>query len=425
VSDNGGDPVFETTLDNGLRVLIRDVHVAPVASFAVWYRVGSRNESAGITGISHLLEHMMFKGTPRFGKGEIARTLQRIGASFNAGTSLDYTCYYETLKSDQLDLAMEIESDRMQHAAIPEEEHRLEMTVVRSELERNEDNPHRALYQEAFATAFQAHPYHWPTIGWRSDVESIRTEQIRRYYRTYYAPSNAVVVVVGDIDRNHALERVRHWFGSIPKGEPPPPVTTTEPRQRGERRFRLRKPGDTRMVLAAWKNPPLTHPDSHALDVLGLILGHGRTSRLHQRLVEGGLATEAEASNETAIDPFLFVALATAAPGKALADVEAAIFEEAERLCREPVTESELRRAKKQVEAGFLYAKDSIQNLSQQLGYYETAASWRYIDEYPRRIRAIKAEDVQRVAGKYLLEDARTVGWYDPPEQGGPAGGAS
>jgi zinc protease len=141
--------------------------------------------------------------------------------------------------------------------------------------------------------------------------------------------------------------------------------------------------------------------------------------------VEGGLATEAEASNETAIDPFLFVALATAAPGKALADVEAAIFEETERLCREPVTESELRRAKKQVEAGFLYAKDSIQNLSQQLGYYETAASWRYIDEYPRRIRAIKAEDVQRVAGKYLLEDARTVGWYDPPEQGGPAGGAS
>jgi len=425
VSENPGDPVFATTLDNGLRVLIREVHVAPVVSFAVWYRVGSRNESVGITGISHLLEHMMFKGTPRFGKGEIARTLQRIGASFNAGTSLDYTCYYETLKVDHLDLAMDIESDRMRHAAIPEEEHRLEMTVVRSELERNEDNPHRALYQETFATAFQAHPYHWPTIGWRSDVESIRTEQIRDYYRTHYVPNNAIVVVVGDVDRKRVLDRVRHWFDPIPRGEAPPPLTTTEPPQRGERRFRLRKPGDTRIVLTAWKNPALTHPDAHALDVLGLILGHGRTSRLHQRLVEGGMATEADASNETAIDPFLFVALATVAPGRTLQEVEAAILEETERLRREPVTESELRRAKKQVEAGFLYAKDSIQNLSQQLGYYETASTWRYIEEYPRRVRAVTAEDVQRVAREYIVEDARTVGWYDPPENGDAGGAAS
>lgn len=419
-ADAGGEgPVFETTLDNGLRVLVREVHVAPVVSFAVWYRVGSRNESAGITGISHLLEHMMFKGTPTFGKGVIARSLQEIGASFNAGTSLDYTCYYETLKSDHLDLAMEIESDRMRHATISDEEHALEMTVVRSELERNEDHPHRALYQETFAAAFQAHPYHWPTIGWPSDVESIRTEQIRRYYRTFYVPNNAVVVLVGDVDRAAALERVRHWFAAVPRGPEPPAVTTVEPPQRGERRFRLRKPGDTRLVLAAWKNPALLHPDSHVLDVLGLVLGHGRTSRLHQRLVEGGLATEADASNETARDPFLFLAVAEAAPDRSLSEVEAAMLEEVERLRREPVTEAELRRAKKQVEAGFLYAKDSIQNLSQQYGYYETVASWRYVEEYPERVRAVTAADVLRAAREYLIEETRTIGWYDPPELNG------
>ncbi|MEK7348891.1 MAG: pitrilysin family protein [Candidatus Eisenbacteria bacterium] len=416
-------PVFETTLENGLKVLIQEVRLAPVVSFAVWYRVGSRNESAGITGISHLLEHMMFKGTPRFGKGEIARTLQRIGASFNAGTSLDYTCYYETLKSDRLELAMEIESDRMVNASIPEEEHRLEMTVVRSELERNEDDPHRAIYQETFATAFQAHPYHWPTIGWRSDVESITTEQIRRYYRAHYVPNNAVVVVVGDVDRERALERVRHWFGGIPSGELPLPVTTTERPQQGERRFRLRKPGDTRLVLVAWKNPEMTHPDSYALDVLGLILGHGRTSRLHRSLVESGLATEADAANETTRDPFLVVALATAAPDRPLADVEAAILREAERLRNEPVSDAELRRAKKQVEAGFLYSKDSIQSLSHQLGYYETVASWRYLEEYPAKIRALTAADVQRAAATYLVDDARTVGWFDPPGSGTRTGG--
>jgi zinc protease len=409
-------PVFETTLENGLKVLIQEVRLAPVVSFAVWYRVGSRHESAGITGISHLLEHMMFKGTPRFGKGEIARTLQRIGASFNAGTSLDYTCYYETLRKDRLDLAMEIESDRMRNATIPDEEHRLEMTVVRSELERNEDNPHRAIYQEAFATAFQAHGYHWPTIGWRTDVESITTDAIRRYYRAHYMPNNAVAVVVGDVDRADALERVRRWFGGIPAGELPPAPTTMEPRQRGERRFRLRRPGDTRHVLVGWKNPAMVHDDGYALDVLGLVLGHGYTSRLHQALVEGGLAVDADAANETAHDPFLFVAFATAAPGRALADVEAAILREVERLREEPVTDLELRRAKKQVEAAFYYSKDSIQSLMQQLGYYETIASWRYIEAYPGRIRAVTVADLKRVARDYLVEESRTVGWFDPPE---------
>ena len=407
-------PVSVTVLDNGLKVLIQEVHTAPVASFMVWYRVGSRNETSGQTGISHLLEHMMFKGTPTYGKGEIARILQKNGASFNAGTSLDYTNYYEVLAADRLELAMKIESDRMANALIPDEEHRLEMTVVRSELERNEDNPHRALYLETFAQAFKAHPYHWPTIGWRTDVEQIRAEQIRAYYKSHYLPNNATVVIVGDVDKDKALAMVQRFFGPIPRGADPPPVTTVEPPQFGERRFKIRKPGDTSYLMVSWRSPALTDPDTYALDLLGMILGHGKTSRLHQALVEGKLATEVDASNETGRDPFLFIAQATVATDTTLEAVEKALLEEVERLKNEPVTEAELNRAKKQLQASFVYSKDSIRSLAQQLGYYETVATHEYLDTFLDEVSKVKAEDVLRVARTYLTEDSRTVGHYDP-----------
>jgi zinc protease len=409
-------PVHETTLSNGLKVLIQEVRTAPVVSFMVWYRVGSRNETAGITGISHLLEHMMFKGTPTYGKGEIARVLQRHGASFNAGTSLDYTCYYEVLASDRLDLAVALEADRMANALIPEEEHRLEMTVVRSELERNEDNPHRALFLELFAQAFKAHPYHWPTIGWRTDVEQITTEEIRSYYRTHYLPNNAVAVVVGDVDPAEGLALVERHFGSIPRGPEPPAVRVVEPPQMGERRFKIRKPGDASYIIVGWRNPDLTNPDSYALDVLGMILGHGRTSRLYRGLVEGKLATEVDAANETARDPFLLVAQATVAPGATLEEAEEALHREVDLLRTQPVTAEELARAKRQVEASFVYSKDSIRSLAQQLGYFETVASYRYLDTYLEHLASVGADDVRRVAKTYLTEDSRTVGFYDPIE---------
>jgi zinc protease len=406
--------VAETTLRNGLKVLIQEVRSAPVVSFMVWYKVGSRNESAGATGISHLLEHMMFKGTPKYGKGEIARLLQRNGASFNAGTSIDYTNYYEVLASDRLELAMEIEADRMANALIPEEEHRLEMTVVRSELERNEDNPHRALYTEILAHAFKAHPYHWPTIGWRSDVEAIRTEQIRAYYKRHYMPNNATAVIVGDVDVERARALVERHFGSIAPGSLPDPVVTVEPPQQGERRFKIRKPGDTRYLMVAYPIPELVHPDNYALDVMGMILGHGKVSRLYQSLVEGKLATETEAQNETARDPSLFIAQATAAPGVTLDALETALFLEVGRLKGEPPTPVELARARKQLQASFIYSKDSIRSLAQQLGYYETVGSYRYLESYLDKIAGVTREDVSRVARAYLSEDARTVGQYEP-----------
>ncbi len=406
--------VSETVLGNGLKVLIQEVHSAPVVSFMVWYKVGSRNEGAGVTGISHLLEHMMFKGTPKYGKGEIARVLQRNGASFNAGTSIDYTNYYEVLASDRLELAMEIEADRMANALIPEEEHRLEMTVVRSELERNEDNPHRALYTELFAQSFKAHPYHWPTIGWRSDVEAIRTEQIREYYLSHYMPNNATAVVVGDVARDQALLLVEKHFGSIPSRPSPDPVVTVEPPQQGERRFKLQRPGDTRYLMVAYPNPALAHQDNYALDVLGMILGNGKTSRLYQGLVEGALATEAEAQNETARDPFLFIAQATAGPGVTLGALEGSLLELVDRMKAEPPSLAELNRARKQIEASFIYSKDSIRSLAQQLGYYETVGSYRYLDTYLSQIAAVTPGDVVRVANTYLGERTRTVARYEP-----------
>ena len=406
--------VFESVLDNGLKVLIQEVRGAPVVSFMVWYKVGSRNESAGTTGISHLLEHMMFKGTPKHGKGEIARLLQRNGASFNAATSLDYTNYFEVLASDRLELAVEIEADRMANALIQEEEHRLEMTVVRSELERNEDNPHRTLYTETFAQAFKAHPYHWPTIGWRSDVEAVRTSEIRDYYRKHYMPNNATVVIVGDVERDGALGLVRDHFGRIERGPEAPPVVTIEPPQMGERRFKIRKPGDTRYLMVAYRAPALLHPDTYALDVLGMILGHGKASRLYQALVEGKLATEAEAGNETARDPFLLIAEATAAPGVSLGRLEEALLAEADRMREELPSPIELGRAKKQIQASFTYSRDSVRSLAHQMGYYETVASYRYLDTYLDLIAKVTAQDVRRVAREYLVEDSRTVGHYDP-----------
>jgi len=227
-------------------------------------------------------------------------------------------------------------------------------------------------------------------------------------------PNNATVVVVGDVNPERALELVEKHFGGIAAGTPPPAVVTVEPPQLGERRFKLRKPGDTRYLMLAYANPALPHEDNYPLDVLGMILGHGKTSRLYQSLVEGKLATEAESQNETALDPFLFIVQATAAPGIGLDRLEQAVFAEVERLHEAPPTATELGRARKQLQASFVYSRDSIRSLAQQLGYYETVASYRYLDTYLDRIARVSGEDVSRVARVYLGEGTRTVGHYEP-----------
>ncbi|MCC6443691.1 MAG: insulinase family protein [Armatimonadetes bacterium] len=406
--------VQETVLPNGLKVLTKEAHAAPVVSFQVWYRVGSRNERPGITGISHLIEHMMFKGTPTLPKGEISRLLTKNGASFNAGTSNDFTFYYETLASDRLEMAVRIEADRMQNSLMPAAEHKSEMTVVRSELEGGENDPTDVLWKEVVAAAFKAHPYQWPVIGWRSDVEGIQTSEIRQYYRTFYHPNNATVVIVGDFDTPKALALVRKHFGKIPPARSIPKVRTVEDPQRGERRVTVRREGNTAYALMAYHTPAIGHPDLYALDMLDQILSGGRSSRLYQALVEKQLATSTSSGASTSRDPDLFTLSATVRNGIEPGEVEKALLAEAEKIQAQPPLDAEMQKARSQIESYFTYEKDSTSGQASRLGYFETIGSWKYMNTYLDRIRRVTPQQVQEAARKYLTATNRTVGLYLP-----------
>ena len=406
--------VRETRLPNGLRVLTKEVRSAPVVSFGVWYQVGSRNEHNGITGISHLLEHMMFKGTQRYRLGEIARTLFLNGASFNANTFYDWTSYFETLAADRLELAIELEADRMSNSRIDKTDLDSEMTVVRSELEGGENDPETLLRQAVTASAIQAHPYHWPVIGWRSDVEQMPREALRDYYRAHYGPNNATVVIVGDFETQRALDLITKHFGSIQPIPVPPPVYTTEPEQRGERRIVVNQAGALPIVTLAYKVPAASHPDFYALDVLGTVLGEGRTGRLYQALVETELASGVDAGAPSLRDPFLFYVTATARPGVSAPKLEAALLDEIERVKAAPITAEELARATRRIESSFAYQTESVTAQARELGYWAMVADWRYLTTYMDRIRALTPETVQTVANRYFATDKRTVGHFVP-----------
>src|SRR5262245_25101367 len=362
--------VAETRLPNGLRVLTKEVHSAPVVSLSVWYRVGSRNEHNGITGLSHLLEHMMFKGTQRYRVGEIARTLFLNGASFNANTYYDWTSYFETLAADRLELAIELEADRMANSRIDKADLDSEMTVVRSELEGGENDPETLLRQAVTATAIVAHPYHWPVIGWRSDVEQMPREALRSYYRAHYGPNNATVVIVGDFETKRVLELVEKHFGPLAPIPTPPSVYTVEPDQRGERRVTVNQAGALPIVTIAYKVPAARSPDFYALDVLGTVLGEGRTGRLYQALVETELASSVDAGAPSLRDPFLFFVTATARPGVSAPKLEAALLDAIERVKEEPITAEELARATRRIETSFAYQTESVTAQGRELGYW-------------------------------------------------------
>jgi zinc protease len=411
--------VREAVLPNGLTVLAKPVRTAPVVSFSVWYRAGSRNEHTGITGVSHLLEHMLFKGTQRFQLGEISRTLSLNGAAFNASTYYDWTNYYATIAADRLELAMEIEADRMVNSRIDADDLAGEMTVVRSELEGGENNPGRLLWQAMVATAFQAHPYQWPVIGWRSDVENVPRDAIHAYYRRHYGPNNAVVVVVGDVDPDDAVRLVDKHFGAIPPIPAPPAVYTAEPPQRGERRVIVRRAGSLPIVSIAWKAPSARHPDGYALDVLATVLGEGRTSRLYQALVEKNVASRADAGSPSLRDPFLFYVSATARPGVTAEQLEASLLAEVARVTAEPITAEELARVQRRAEADFVFQVDSVTSQARALGYWAMIGDWRFLDTYLDRLRALTPADVQEVARRYFVADTRTVAHFLPTDGGG------
>ena len=416
-----GLEVFETTLDNGLKVLMLEEHKAPVVTFHIWYRVGSRNEQFGRTGLAHLVEHMMFKGTEKIGAQEFSQRVRRNGGRDNAFTSEDYTGYFVTIAADRIELPLELEPDRMVNLRLDPAEFERERSVVMEERRlRTDDDPSSALWEEVQAAAFKAYPYGHPVIGWMEDLKQLIRTDVQSFYKMYYIPNNAVIVVVGDFDRAQLLPKIQEAFGSIPRAPEPQPVRSDEPPQRGERRVVLRRP-DARLpsLVAGYHVPNLKDPDGYALDVLEVILAGGKSARLYRRLVyEKQLALNASAYySRVSAAPDLFTLFASPLPGKTVDDLEQALYAEIERLKTELVSARELQKAKNQIEASFIFSQDSIFSLARQLASYEMVGDWRYWEAYLPGIRAVTREDIQRVTQKYFTKENRTVGVLIPGDQ--------
>ncbi len=419
--------VFETTLANGLKVLILEEPKAPVVTVQVWYKVGSRNEQAGKTGLSHMLEHMMFKGTAKVGPKQFDLLVTRNGGVDNAETQRDVSGYYEDFSADRVELGLELEADRMASLLIDEKDFLSERQVVVEERSlRIEDQPSNVLGEVMRATAFLAHPYGRPTIGWPSDIKGWTREDLARHYRIYYAPNNATLVVAGDVKKDAILPKIQALYGGIPRQPDPPKVITQEPPQVGERRVYVRKEAELPLLFMVHHVPNLTHPDSFALQVLAYILGGGESARFHQKVVyEKQLASYAGADyNPIYTDPFLFGFSAGPLPGKTAEEVEQVLQAEVERVQREPVMDRELQKAKNQIESEFVFSMDSVHQLANLLGKYETVASWKLLDGFLDGVRKVTAADVQRVARQYLTQDNRTVAILIPVKPGDAAAGA-
>jgi zinc protease len=435
--------IREYRMANGMKLLLVENRVAPVATFCVLYRVGSRNEAVGYTGSTHLLEHMMFKGTPSFNKDkntQIAATLQKIGADFNATTWYDRTNYYETVPSDQLELAIRMEADRMRNSLIADSDRQSEMTVVRNELERGQNEPQLVLDEAVYATAFREHPYHHPTIGWRADVENVPTARLKAFYDTFYHPNNATAIVVGDFDRAQAIGLVNKYFGAYPATkEAIPEVYTDEPPQQGERRLTVRRAGELALVQVSFHTPavlgqmnvlsnaelarraasPPAQNDIYPLVVLSAAMSNGVTSRLYQALVERELAVTATTNCDQFRDPGLFNVYVTVRPGVEARRVEEVIHSELARVAKDGLTPAEVEKAKQQIVAQVAYNRDGTFNVASQISEAEAVADWRFYKDYAANILRVTAEDIKRVAGIYFTEDNRTVGHFIPKQTGG------
>ena len=419
------DRVLEKVLPNGLKVILLENHKAPVATFQLWYRVGSRNEAWGKTGLSHMLEHMMFKGTKKLAPEEYSKIIQENGGNENAATSHDYTFYFATLRSDRLNIPIELEADRTQNIILKDEDFRTERMVVMEERRlTTADNPRAVVTEQVMAAAFQVQPYHWPIIGWMEDIERFTVQDLRTYHDTYYVPSNAFIIVVGDFKKEELLASIEKAFGGMAKKPAPDQLKPVEERQIGERRLLVKKEAQVPYLLMGFHVPNLGDQDSYVLELIEVILSGGKSSRLHEKLVrEKRLALNAAADNSLlSKDPGLFTIAVDPLAGRNTADVEKAVEEELERLKSEPVAAEELEKAKNQAEAEFVYGQDSLFYQSMLLGQFEIASGWRKIDEYIPSIRKVTADDITRVARRYFTAENRTVGILVPvpPKEGSP-----
>ena len=404
------EDVRRTVLQNGLVVLTKELHTSPIVTSMIWYRVGSRNESLGQTGKSHFLEHMLFKGTDRFKKGEIDLLTLKNGGANNAFTSHDFTAYYFNFASDRWHVALDIEADRMANCTFEPDEFEAEKKVVIEELKTGLDSPWGLLVQETDAAAFKIHPYRNPIVGWLQDVERASAEEQQAYYRRFYHPNNAVLVLVGDFQTDAVLERVSRVFASTPAGPAPGPMLLAEPEQRGERRLVVRWRSKIPRLAMAYHAPSIANPDTYALQILGVILSEGKASRLYQRMVEREQSvTFVTAEFGESKDPTLFHVRAEARGAHSIEAIESSIHDELRQVATVRVTPHELERAKHQIEAHFILSRERTLDQAILLGQIETLHGLDYVDSYLQRIGAVTVSDVADVCGRYLREDNRTV----------------
>jgi zinc protease len=411
--------IDEYRLDsNGLAVLLVPDHSAPVVTFQVTYQVGSRNEMAGTTGATHILEHMMFKGSEGFNdpKGNsVKQFLERVGGQFNASTSFDRTNYFATIGRDSLDGYIAIEADRMRHLWLREADRQSEMTVVRNEYERGKNEPDSVLMEEVTAAAYQALPYHHPTIGWKSDIEHVPTAKLREFYDAFYWPNNATVTVIGDLEPAATLSLIKKYYGVYAQSPALiPAMYTEEPAQSGERRVTVKRPGELGTVIIAHKVPNGRDADQPALELLDAILSSGKNARLYRALVDQGLALNAGAGTDLHRDLSLHTVYAILAPGVTHSQVEKALLAEIAKITTAGVTDAEVARVKQQYIAADAYKRDGTAAIAGEMNEWIAVGDWTLYVTFPQKVQLVTAADVRRVAREYLKEDQSTTGWFIP-----------
>lgn len=414
--------VLETQLENGLKVIVKEDHRAPIVVSQVWYKVGSSYEYGGLTGVSHVLEHMMFKGTKKHPPGEFSRIIAANGGSENAFTGRDYTAYFQTLAKDRLPVAFELEADRMRNLLLLEEEFVKEVEVVKEERRmRTEDKPNSLTYEQFNAGAYEASPYRIPVIGWMADLDALQIDDLRDWYRQWYAPNNATLVVVGDVEPTEVVELAKRYFGPLKPEQISQPKPRTEPPQRGPKRFVVKAPARQSYVIMGYKTPVLENSENdwepYALEMLSYVLDGGGSARLSQHLIRGtqvAASADADYSAFTRL-PGMLMLDATPTPGKTIEQVEKELRDQVGRLKHEPVSAEELERVRNQIVAAKVYEKDSVFYQAMLIGKLETVGlDWRLADEYVDKLKAVTPEQIRQVANKYLNEDNLSVAVLEP-----------
>ena len=411
--------IDEYRLDsNGLTVLIAQDHSAPVVTFEVTYQVGSRNEVTGTTGSTHLLEHMMFKGSEGFNdpKGNsVKQLLERVGGQFNASTSFDRTNYFATIGRENLESYVAIEADRMRHLWLHETDRQSEMTVVRNEYERGKNDPENVLMEEVMEAAYVALPYHHPVIGWKSDIEHVPITKLREFYDTFYWPNNATLTVVGDVEPGMLLGLIKKYYGGYTRSPAPiPAIYTEEPAQSGERRVQVKRPGELGTIIIAHKVPNGRDADQPAIEMLDAILSSGKNARLYRALVDQGLALSAEAGTTLLRDLSLHTLYAALTPGTSHDQVEKALWAEIAKVKANGVTASEVATVKQQYIAADAYKRDGTAAIASEISEWIGVGDWTLYVTFPQKVQLVTPADVQRVAKQYFGVDQSTTGWFVP-----------